>query len=235
MEDATLVLLTPVALTPSTWDGAVGMELAQYRYAYPGHGDRPPQDEWSLTDLADDIVTRVAGPLHLIGVSMGSMVAQHVAVHHPERVASMVLMAGGATVPRDIILARAHEVAERGVAPTVTGTLARWFSADRLQEPADPTVARISALLQAAHAPSVAQAWRAIADHELRDRLGEVSAPVTVLAAEADKATSVATMAELADLLPNAHLEIVPGPHMLHLESPAVFSGLVAEHFHRLE
>ena len=233
-EYATLVLLSPVALTPSTWDNIPFPEFPQFRYAYPGLGMRPPEERWTLDTLADHVVERIAGPLHLVGVSMGAMLAQHISVRHPERVLSMVIMGAGATTPTEIMLGRASEVDEVGMVPLIDATLTRWFSRGRLADPQNIGVERARAAMLQADGPSVAQAWRAMAGHDLRHQLGSLGLPVTVLAAEDDKATPVAVMEEIAGLIPGAHLVRERGPHMLHLEARERFGELVNDHFDRM-
>ena len=66
------------------------------RYDHRGHGrSEILPGPWTIEDLADDaaqlIAAQLEGPVHFVGLSMGGMVAQQVAVRHPQHVASIVV------------------------------------------------------------------------------------------------------------------------------------------------
>ena len=97
MTGAPIVLLHGVGLDRTIWD-AVSAELGRVlpdseviALDLPGHGAQPPlTHEVSLGDLAADVLDRMpAGPVHLVGFSVGALIAQHIAVHHPDRVLTL--------------------------------------------------------------------------------------------------------------------------------------------------
>jgi pimeloyl-ACP methyl ester carboxylesterase len=72
------------------------------RYDYRGTGMSDWMKDWnrnnpySLVDMADDAIAVLdaleINRAHLVGLSMGGMIAQEIAIHHPERVASLTLI-----------------------------------------------------------------------------------------------------------------------------------------------
>jgi len=71
------------------------------------YGDSDPyEDPYAITDLADDAAALLralnAEPAHVVGISMGGMIAQHVALRHPDVVASLVLVATTAGGPTHV-------------------------------------------------------------------------------------------------------------------------------------
>ncbi|RWF05637.1 MAG: alpha/beta hydrolase [Mesorhizobium sp.] len=72
-----------------------------FAYDQRGHGDSEPATNYAISDFADDAVDfieRVVGsPAHLIGHSLGSIVAQRVAAARPYLVTKLVLIGGAAT------------------------------------------------------------------------------------------------------------------------------------------
>lgn len=206
--------------------------------SFPGHGGRalPVGGELTLEALADDVVDAHPGSLDVIGVSLGAAVAQHVAVRHPGRVRSLALCCG--SLPpgpdderaRQVLRDRATETTENGMGPTVRPTLDRWFTTSALSVADHPGVEYARRVLCADDPTAVAATWQALAANAIRERLGEIKAPVTVLGARGDLAAPPERVLPLFQQLPTARLEIVNGPHMLPLEEPRAFADAVNRH-----
>jgi 3-oxoadipate enol-lactonase len=231
----TLVLLPPVGLDDRCWDW-LDLPVPAIRHVYPGFGSRPRDGRLADLDAWADEVAALGGaePLDLAGVSMGSMVAQHVAVRHPGRVRSLLLACTGGSADPGSALARAGAAENEGMAAVLEATLRRWFTPAALAaRPAHPGVAYATATLLALDPRSWADGWRAIARHDVLARLGAVTAPATCVAATRDLSAPVERVRTLAETIPGARLEILEGPHMIHLENPAAFSAALVAHLER--
>jgi len=80
----------------------------------------------------------------------------------------------------------------------------------------------------------VADYWSAMARHDVRRRLPGIGVPTTVVAARGDRSVDVAEMRAVADAVPGARFDVVPGPHLFVLEAPAVMAAVVARHLDRV-
>jgi 3-oxoadipate enol-lactonase len=232
----TMILLPPVGLDDGCWDWLSLPGDGCVKHVYPGLGSRPRGGfELTLDNLADEVVTLADGPLDLVGVSMGAMVAQHAAIRHPGRVRSMVLACSGASASPAWSMEQAATVERDGMAAVLDSTLARWFRPETLaMSPAHPGVAYVTATLLALDPRSFADSWRAIADHDVLGQLPAVAVPATCIAGSADSAAPADRMRLLTDGLPDARLVVLDGAHMLHLENPRDFSRELAAHLGRL-
>lgn len=228
----TVLLLHPVALDRNFWQLT---RLDGVRLEYPGHGDR--MDEagllHSLDALAAEIVSSHEGPLDLVGVSMGGVVAQHVAVRFPHRVRSALLACCGPgrnpTMPATSDI-RAEDTLRLGMDGTLDATLRRWFSPRALARRDHPGVAYARRRLLADDPVVVSKTWSILGTHSLREELLGIAAPVTVLGGRDDAAVPIGRLLELYEFLPKARLEVLPGPHMLPLEEPGAFANAVMRH-----
>jgi pimeloyl-ACP methyl ester carboxylesterase len=229
---ATLVLLAPIGLDAGAWDGVELGGLVTLCHELPGFGSRPRAPEQpTMASLADEVAASYEGPLVLVGVSMGSMVAQNVAVRHAGRVRSLVLACTGAAVDADAMRRRADEVEAQGMEAVLGETLERWFTADALAaRPQHPGVAYARRTLLALDAECFADGWRAIATHDVREHLGEIAAPATCVAGRADPVGTLERVTELAEGVRDGRLVVIDGPHMILLEEPAAFAAAVLDH-----
>ena len=235
MSGMTLVLLPPVGLDDRCWDW-LDLPVPAVRHVYPGFGSRHRNGRPADLDAwADEVAALADGePLDLAGISMGSMVAQHAAIRHPGRVRSLLLACTGGSADPASALARADAAEEAGMAGVLEKTLRRWFTPSALAaRPAHPGVAYATATLLALNPRSWADGWRAIAGHDVLSRLGTVTAPATCVAGSGDLSAPVERVRRLADAIPGARLEILDGPHMIHLENPEAFSAVLASHLER--
>ena len=93
MTKPTLVLLHGVGLDHSMWAPVADLLAADFDVVtpdLPGHGSRPPAPAGvTLSDLADGVVGEVPHGSHLVGFSLGALVAQHLAPHRPELVRTL--------------------------------------------------------------------------------------------------------------------------------------------------
>jgi pimeloyl-ACP methyl ester carboxylesterase len=223
----TLVLLHPVGLDGGCWQFC---DLPGQRPDYPGHGGRPAPADGVLDfgRVADEIADRCTGPLDVVGLSIGSAVAQYLAVRHPYRVRSLLLACNGpAGAPR---LDRAEETIRLGMAGTLDVTLRRWFTPAALAQPGHPGVRYARERLLADDPEGVAAIWAADRSLLTPEALGAITVPVTVLGGRQDQAATVPRVTEVFQALPSARLEIIQGPHMLQLERPREFSAAVRRH-----
>ena len=183
---------------------------------------RPP---YTLADMADDTLGLMdalgLARVHLVGASMGGMIAQHLAARHPERVASLALImttSGARHLPqpgwdlRGLLLQRP----DGRDAEAVVAHLERlWRAIGSPGYPPQP-----QALRERLRA-SVARAWRpagtarqlaaVVADGDRRALLPLIQAPTVVIHGEADPLVPVAAGRELAQLIAGARADFIPG------------------------
>jgi pimeloyl-ACP methyl ester carboxylesterase len=176
--------------------------------------------------LAALVAARGLGRVVLVGGSMGGVVAQHVALRHPTRVARLLLVATGAVMgDPGAGLARAEAVAaapwdDAAVAPVVAGFFRKPPLPPRLEE-----YRRIAR--EAAHEAAV-DAARSNARSNTLAQLGEIRVPTLIVQGRHDRARTPEHGALMRDRIPGARLEILEGSgHTPQLEEPEAFHALV--------
>jgi len=227
----TVVLLTPVGLDAEFWPRPEQIGGEVVFHTFPGFGGRArAESQPTMASLAAE-VAELGEELDLVGVSLGGMAAQTVAVDYPEKVRSLMICCTGASVNPETMTARAERSEAVGMEGVLAETLSRWFTPTELQkEPPGEGVGYARRALLALDPGAFADAWRAMAGHDLTARLGAVTAFTTCLAGEQDVVASPTRVRGLAERIPGARLVTVPGPHMLPLERPQEFSRQLAEH-----
>jgi pimeloyl-ACP methyl ester carboxylesterase len=193
---------------------------------------------YRMRDLANDAAAVIegagVGTAHVFGISMGGMIAQELALRHPERVRSLAL---GCTFASW----------RRGTAPSLATKLDLLLLNLGFVSPARISRVLVSAEWHAAHPRSaldwLRQAERtalryataqvlAIARHHALDRLKGIRAPTLVLTGTADKLVPPANSEVLARSIPGARLIRLAGAgHVFPLEREAETVRLLREHF----
>ncbi|MBO0820096.1 MAG: hypothetical protein J2P26_04520 [Nocardiopsaceae bacterium] len=234
MTEATLVLLPSIALDDTSWRW---LDLpADVRVAtpvYPGHGTT---GDWlpgvSLDDVADMIAAAYPGPLEVAGISLGGILAQHLAVRHPDRVRSLLIAGTTAHSDPATMTGRAEAVESNPNNNDYSEqTLRRWFTSEALaQVPEHPGVAYARRRLAAMPGRSFGAAWRAMAGHDLRGRLRGLPARVTIVAGQGDQAAPPEAMREFAAEFDRPRFEVLAAPHLMQLETPEAFSAVLRRH-----
>jgi 3-oxoadipate enol-lactonase len=190
----------------------------------------------SLATLADDLA-RLADRVgarrpHVVGISMGGMIAQECAIKHRERVQSLVLVCTTPSYPEESrrqIEQRAQTAEREGMAPLVEPTLERWFTAEFRAAHRD-TVAWVRHMLTTADPHAYAAAARAVSQVNTTDRLHTIAAPTLVLTAEFDRSMPPDAATLLTDHIPDArHKAIADAAHLCNVANADGFNREVAQ------
>ena len=211
-------------------------------YDHRGIGASAPREgSFTIANLADD----AAGVLdalglesaHVLGISMGGMIAQELALSHPERVRTLTLgctypggpqsritdqatvqrlLAGFASGDPEVILRTSFEV---NVSPAYAARPGTW---EQFRE---------IALSVPSPIPVIFEQLRATAAHDASDRLASLTAPTLVIHGDADQMLDVVNGELIARLVPGARLELLPGVgHLFWVEEPGRSAELVRGH-----
>jgi pimeloyl-ACP methyl ester carboxylesterase len=167
---------------------------------------------------------------HLLGHSMGGMVAQEIVHLAPARVQRLVLYATGAqgSIPgRFETLARSRErLSEDGVQRTTRRTCATWL----LEREASPAFEPLAALAARAGEQAARAGLSAMEGWDGRERLAAIQQPTLVLWGERDRSYGWAQIEALWRTIPHASLAVLPDcAHALHLERTALFHALLLD------
>ncbi len=215
--------------------GALGTACEVLRYDHRGHGgSAAPAGPYSMDELVDDAARLVRewgrGPVVWIGLSMGAMVGQGLAIRHPELVSRLVLANTTSLYPEAAQPAWAQRIAtvqSDGMAAVAELVVERYLHADfRAAEPAATQAIRSRILRNdpAGYAASCA----AVAGVAWQDRLSQVKCPTLVISGARDAGAPPSMGQAIADRIPGARMEIIGNAsHLSVLETPAEFDGLL--------
>jgi 3-oxoadipate enol-lactonase/4-carboxymuconolactone decarboxylase len=210
----------------------------------PGHGRNtdPVSDAFSMAELAagvmafaDRVLTDRGEPdgrLYYAGDSLGGAVGLQALLDAPDRIVAAVLLCTGAKIgTAEGWRERAARVRASGTAVVINQSVERWFAPGYLERELQ-VGSRLLDSLRAADAEAYALACEALADFDVRSRLGEIAVPVLAVAGAEDFATPPELLAEIANGVQSGELQILDGAaHLAPAEVPEEVAKLITKHF----
>ena len=238
-EGPVLVLSHTLATSRAMWRRQIPHLAQRYRvvsYDMRGHGESAAPDyPYSLEMLSEDVIgvldsLGVTRPAVFLGISIGGMIGQALALRHPERFRAVIL---ASTVSRTAPEAqpmweqRIEAIRKDGVESQIQPTLERWLSPEfRAREP--ETTKWVADMVRATPAIGMVNCAKAIQKLDYSDQLGQFTLPTLIIAGEKDPGAPVAAAEVMHERIKGSRLEVMPNClHQTPIEAPDRFNRIV--------
>ena len=202
------------------------------RYDTRGHGDSDaPEGKYTLELLAADAVALMDAlgidAVHFVGLSMGGMIGQNLALDHGNRLKSLTLCDTAAIMPDEaqpIWQQRIAAAREKGLQDQVAETLERWFTPEYLSQKS-PRGELIRRQILATPVAGYIGCSEAIRDLDNLKRLSEINLPTLIMVGEEDPGTPVAASEAMQERIDGSELVVLPAArHLSNIEQSGAFN-----------
>ncbi len=230
-----ITMSNSLASNLSMWEPQMPVLTSRYRvlrYDTRGHGGtEATAGPYSLDELSEDVrallqalgITRT----HFIGLSMGGMIGQIIALKYPQMLQSLVLcdtMSRVPTVAKPMWDDRIHTAETGGMEPLVEPTLARWFT-EPFRQKGSPVLDQVRTMIRSTPPRGYTGCCHAIAVLNLTDHLKAITLPTLIIVGEDDPATPVAASQVIHQQIRGSELVILKAAaHLSNLEQPEAFN-----------
>lgn len=227
---STVLFLHAVGFDLTYWGQQIAALNEDYNvvaFDLPGHGRSPgtPSD-WSFDEAASVVAGLIEevsnGPVHLVGLSFGGMIAQATVLARPDLIRSLTLMGTASKFSAEVsagMKARAEAVRKGGMAAVLSSSLDRWFTPQTRSKRPD-LIDRVEKTILDDDPAIHATIWEIISEFNVHARLGEIRCPTLVMVGELDPSTPPSAASALVEAIPNARMVVFPSAsHMVQLEA----------------
>lgn len=233
---APIVLSHALGLDHQMWTSTAAQFAGEHpvlAYDHRGHGRSPvTPGPYSMAQLVDDarevIESWGRGPVIWVGLSMGGMVGQGLAIGRPDLVRALVLAHTTARYPaaaRDAWQQRIRLVTQGGMPAVVDLVLQRYLT-PAVREAQPQLEEQLRRRVLTTDAAGYAASCAAVASVDWLDDLNRIACPTLVLAGELDAGAPPAMAREMHERIRGARLAILPdASHLSPLEQPARFDA----------
>jgi 3-oxoadipate enol-lactonase len=226
-----LVFSHSLACSVRMWDPQVEAFKDQYRilnYDMRGHGaSAAPGGAYSFDMLAGDALGLMdqlgIQKARWVGLSIGGMIGQHLALKAPQRFEKMVFADTGHAQPPEAVKQwedRIKVAESKGMGALVAGTMERWFTAPFRET---PQAKKIADIIAATPVNGYVGCGRAIMTLNTTGRLKDIKLPVLAITGEQDAAA--AGTKYIGENIPGAKYVGIPNAaHIANIEKPEEFN-----------
>jgi 3-oxoadipate enol-lactonase len=233
-----VVLAHALATDLSFWDFQVAVWSRHFRvvrYDLRGHGQSAaPTGAYGFDQMVDEVTDLLdflkVEKAAFVGLSLGGMIGQALALRAPQRLSALVLAETNARTPdalKGMWQQRIAGATSGGMETQIEGSLARWFTPDyRVKSPL--TVEWITGLIRQTQPAGFIACCQAIEGLDFLDRLAGVSTPTLVVAGADDQAAPIANLQGIAAKIPGStFVKIDNAAHLGNIEQASAFTEAV--------
>ena len=235
-----LTLVHGVGADLTSWDQVINYLPQSHpilRYDQRGHGETEKiPGPYELDDFVEDLHELLnyltIKKTHLVGFSLGGLVAQAFALKYPQKLDRLVLISticGRTEKEKKAVLARAGILLEQGASTHLSNSVDRWFT-DKFQRENPEIVTQRLEKSRTNDPASYAAAYRVLAESDLHNNVNEIIHPTLIMTGEHDKGSTPRMSKLLSDKITGSKLKILPDlKHSVLLESPSLIAQEIAD------
>lgn len=239
-EGPDLVLIHGVGSHLSDWSGVASRLKGKFRllrFDLRGHGESgAPSGPYDIAMLTGDLVALMdelgIASAHIAGFSLGGLIAQSMALGHPERVNRLALLstvAGRTAEERERVVGRLDFIANSHPADYFDQSVDRWFTPEFQQANPDIIAGR-KKVVSSMDGEAYASAYHALAMTDFSGQISAIQAPTLVVTGEHDIGSNPRMAGFMAETIPDSRLMILPGlRHSILLQAPDTVAELLTE------
>lgn len=244
-EDAPVVTFShSLSANLSMWDAQAAALRERYRvlrYDTRGHGGTTATEgAYTLEQLAED----AAGLLraldidrtHFVGLSLGGMIGQTLALAHPELLHTLTLCdtsSGYGPEAREMWQQRIDAALKGGLEANVEPTIERWFSPGFVQR-APETIERVREMIRSTPVAGYVGCGHAISNLALTERIGAIKVPTLIIVGEDDPGTPVEMHRIINERIAGSELVVIPvARHLSNIEAADEFNAALVRFLDR--
>jgi 3-oxoadipate enol-lactonase len=201
-----------------------------------GHGSSGRISTCSIDNFVADVAELLdelgVEKTHVVGFSLGGLIAQKYAIGRPSKLSRLVLISSVAErtpQERERVKKRADQIDREGIASVVSAAEDRWFTPKFKVAHPDLVQARLKQLIANEH-HSYAAGYRVFAEADEGLRYSRIDVPTLIMTGENDSGSSPRMARLLHDTIQGSELFILPElRHSVLLEAPETIAALVLD------
>jgi len=203
------------------------------RYDIRGQGSSDaPSGAYTLELLAKDVIGLLdalsINQVHFVGLSVGGMIGQDLALNHAHRLRSLALCDTAPVVPQEaqpIWQERINKVLSKGMEALLNETMERWFTPAFLRQ-GSPMLAIIRKQILATSVQGYIGCAEAIRKLNYLNRLSGIKIPTLIMVGEDDPGTPVSASQAIHERISNSKLVVLPcARHLSNVEQTEAFNA----------
>ena len=203
------------------------------RYDIRGQGSSDaPSGAYTLELLAEDVIGLLdalsINEVHFVGLSVGGMIGQALALNHAHRLTSLALCDTASVIPQEaqpLWEERIKKVLSKGMDALLDETMERWFTPAFLKQ-GSPMLEIIRKQILATSVQGYLGCAEAIRRLNYLDRLSAIKIPTLIMVGEDDPGTPVSASKAIHERISNSKLVILPSArHLSNVEQSEAFNA----------
>ena len=220
-----LVLIHGVGLNYTIFEPQIdAFDNTVLAYDILGHGKTPLQKEnISFDDFSNQLINLInelkLEKIHLLGFSIGSLIARNFATKFSERLKSLILLCSiyKRSPEQQKIVQDRFELSKKSKGLSKQA-LKRWFTDEYLEKNPN-SYEKISSILDANNMDNFLKVYSLFVNHEDKEDFDKINVKTLVITGEADIGSTPEMTKELSEVIKNSKYKIIPkGKHLCSIE-----------------